>query len=157
MKSTQPDQDSCDTRNRPCLCEASVDCRETRLARYDGFARAFPPDGGRSGHNYQILRADHEHQQHHHQCVFSLVAAVVSVLPLFFQQHPFPSPSPEQPCLHFCASFGLLELHNCLQHIWCIWIHCSSCLGISDTPEDQEIYLFDGLLANPDMPLSQYL
>ena len=25
----------------------------------------------------------------------------------------------------FCASFGLLELHHCLQHIWCIWIHCS--------------------------------
>ena len=27
MKSTQPDQDGRDTRNRPCLCEVSVDCR----------------------------------------------------------------------------------------------------------------------------------
>ncbi len=39
--------------------------------------------------------------QHHHQCVLSLVAAAVSVLPLLCQQHPFPSPSPEQPCLRF--------------------------------------------------------
>jgi hypothetical protein len=26
----------------------------------------------------------------------------------------------------FCASFGLLELHHCLQHIWWIWTHSSS-------------------------------
>jgi hypothetical protein len=89
MKSTQPDQDSCDARNRPCLCEVSVDCRETRLAHFDGFARVFPPGGGRSGHNYQILREDHEHHHHHHQCKLSLVEVVVSVLPLLFQQHPF--------------------------------------------------------------------
>ena len=54
MKSTQPDQDERDSRNRPCLCEVSVDSRETRLARSDGFARALPPGGGRSGPNYQL-------------------------------------------------------------------------------------------------------
>ncbi len=54
-----------------------------------------------SGHNYQILWSDHEHHQHHHQCVFSLVGTVVSVLPLFFQQYPFPSPPVAQSCFWF--------------------------------------------------------
>ena len=99
MKSTQQDQDGRDTRNRPCLCEASVDSRETRLAHYDGFARALPLGGGRSGPNYQLLRAFHEHHQHHHECVLSLAAAAVSVLPLLFQQHLFPSRPPGQACL----------------------------------------------------------
>ena len=38
MKSTQPDQDACDARSRPCLCEASLDSCETRLVHCDGFA-----------------------------------------------------------------------------------------------------------------------
>ncbi len=28
-------------------------------------------------------------------------------------------------------SFDLLELHHCLQHIWCIWFHCHSWGGIN--------------------------
>jgi hypothetical protein len=27
----------------------------------------------------------------------------------------------------------LPELHHCLQHIWCIWTHSSSCLVIIST------------------------
>jgi hypothetical protein len=70
----------------------------------------FPPGGGRSGHHYQILRSDHEHHQHHHQCVFSLVAAAVSVLlPLLFQQHPFPYPSPGQVCLRLVSEIWPAE------------------------------------------------
>ncbi len=64
MQSTQPDQDGFEARNRPCLGEASVDCRETRLAHCDGFARVFPPGGGLSGPNYQLLRGFHDHHQH---------------------------------------------------------------------------------------------
>ncbi len=97
MKSTQPDHDGNDTRNRPYLCETSVDSRETRLALYDGFTRVLSPGDGRSGPNYQLLRAFHEHHQHHHECVFSLVTSPVSVLPLLFQQNPFPSLPPGQP------------------------------------------------------------
>jgi hypothetical protein len=33
----------------------------------------------------------------------------------------------------FCVSFGLLELHHCLQHIWCIWTHSRSRDGISSS------------------------
>jgi len=64
MKYTQPDQDTCDARNPPCLCETSVDSCETRLVHCDGFARASPADSGRSGPNNQRLRAFHEHHQH---------------------------------------------------------------------------------------------
>jgi hypothetical protein len=31
-ETTQPDKDACDARNRPYLCEASVDCGETRVS-----------------------------------------------------------------------------------------------------------------------------
>jgi hypothetical protein len=106
-----------DARNRPCLGEASVDCRETRLAHCNGFARVLTPDGGRSGHNYQILRSDHEHHQHHHQWVLSLVVVVVSVLQLPFQQYPFPSPSPEQPELNWRVLIA-----TCKQLVWSIRI-----------------------------------
>jgi hypothetical protein len=54
-KSTQPDQDLCDTRGRPCLCETSIDYCETGLVHCDGFSRALPTDGGLSGPSYQLL------------------------------------------------------------------------------------------------------
>ena len=59
---------------------SSVDSRETRLPRYDGFAHVLSSGGGLSGPNYQLLRACHEHHHHHHQCVLS---SEVRMEPLF--------------------------------------------------------------------------
>ena len=86
-----------DQATHPCLCEASVDCRETRLAHRDGFARALPADGGLSGPNYQRLRAFHEHHQHHHQCVLTLVVAVLRSAVFDCEARPLPSLPPARP------------------------------------------------------------
>ena len=75
MQSTQQDPDACDARNRPCLREAALDSGETRVVHCGGFARALPADGGNSGPSFQLLRALHEHHQHHHQCVLPAASA----------------------------------------------------------------------------------
>ncbi len=90
-------QDACKSRNCPSLCEAFVDCRETRLAHSDGFARAFPPDGGLSGPNYQLLRAFHEHHQHQHEYVLSWVAVVLRSALFGCEARPFASLPPGRP------------------------------------------------------------
>ena len=87
---------------------------ETRLVHYDGYSHELSTDGGLSGPSYQLLRVFHEHHQHHHECVLSSDAATVSVLPLLFQYHLFPSPRPEQACLRLLREFwpaGAAPLH----------------------------------------------
>ncbi len=39
----------------------------------------------------------------------------------------------------FCARFGLPDLDHCLQHIWCIWTHSSSWVGITSSFFDNRL------------------
>ena len=44
----------------------------------------------------------------------------------------------------FCASSDLLELHHCLQHIWCIWTHSST-----RASRHPEVFLYLRQLVSP--------
>jgi hypothetical protein len=71
-----------------------IDC-QSRVP--DGFARALPADGGLSGPNDQLLRACHEHHQHHHDCMLSSDVDVLRSALFGCEARPFPSLPPGRP------------------------------------------------------------